>query len=116
MESSDGGPSKSSGSNPEKNDCIPADGGEQLSGDEGDGDWLVDGAGNRSPKARRKRGPSAKVVGAMEDWKLIGERGVFFIYVPTHSFFLFSSLYSEKLVASYTAIEVLCSRILQTAL
>ncbi|KAI0518714.1 hypothetical protein KFK09_006150 [Dendrobium nobile] len=70
LEHSDGGPSKSSGSNPEKNDRIPADG-EQLSGDDGDGDWLFDGAGNRSPKARRKRGPSAKAVGAMEDWRLI---------------------------------------------
>ncbi|KAH0465235.1 hypothetical protein IEQ34_005338 [Dendrobium chrysotoxum] len=70
LEHSDGGPSKSSGSNPEKNDRIPADV-EQLSGDDGDGDWLFDGAGNRSPKLRRKRGPSAKVVGAMEDWRLI---------------------------------------------
>lgn len=52
----------------EKNDRNPDDG-EQLSSGEGDGD--VFGFVNSSPKARRKRGPSAKVVGVMEDLGLI---------------------------------------------
>lgn len=42
------------------------DEGEQFSGGGAD-----DGAGDPSPKARRKRGPSAKVVGVMDDCRLI---------------------------------------------
>ncbi|KAG0449493.1 hypothetical protein HPP92_027340 [Vanilla planifolia] len=70
LEPSEGGPSKSSGSNAGKGDRSPTDG-EQFSGGEGDVDGFFDGFGDRSPKARRKRGPSAKAVGCMEDQRLI---------------------------------------------
>ncbi|PKA54936.1 hypothetical protein AXF42_Ash000772 [Apostasia shenzhenica] len=70
LEPSDGGPSKSSGSNAEKGDRSPTDC-EQLSGGNGDGDGFSDGVGERLPKTKRKRGLSAKAAGWMEERNLI---------------------------------------------
>lgn len=67
MESSDGAPSKSSGSVGEKPDQSPTDG-DQGSGGVGSFDGLEDPA----PKAKRKRGAAVRAAGWREDQSLIG--------------------------------------------
>ncbi|XP_010914380.1 sister-chromatid cohesion protein 3 isoform X2 [Elaeis guineensis] len=66
LESSDGAPSKSSGSVGEKLDQSPTDG-DQGSG----GDGSFDGLDDPAPKAKRKRGAAVRAAGWREDQSLI---------------------------------------------